>query len=107
MTLHGLDTSITTKSTKRLLGRIHRKFHDAPNHLRLEVYQTTVLPKLNYCCAVWDPHQVSYRSQLENIQKFAGRIVTKNWSLDYPSLCVPQSEIPIWQETNPEAETVL
>jgi len=44
-----------TKSTKRLLGRIHRKFHDAPSHLHLKVYQTTVLPKLDYCCAVWDP----------------------------------------------------
>ena len=77
-----------TKSTKCLLWRIHRKFHDAPNHLCLKVYQTTVLPKLDYCCAVWDPHQVTYRSQLENIQKFTGRIITKNWSLDYPSLCV-------------------
>ena len=48
----------------------------------------TVLPKLDYCCAVWDPHQVTYRSQLENIQKFAGRIITKNWSSEYPSLCV-------------------
>jgi len=28
------------------------------------------------------------RSQLENIQKFAGRIITTNWSSDYPSLCV-------------------
>ena len=57
-----------TKSTKRLLGRIHRKFHDAPNHLCLKVYQTTVLLKLDYCCAIWDPHQVTYQSQLENIQ---------------------------------------
>ena len=76
-----------TKSTKRLLGRIHRKFHDAPNHLRLKLQyflsSTTVV-------LFWTPTKLpTMQSQLENIQKFAGRISTKNWSSDYPSLCVP------------------
>ena len=75
------------KTTKGLLGRIHRNLRDAPNHLRHKIYQTTVLPKLDYCGAVWDPRQLKSTKQLENIQKFAGRVITQNVSSDYPTLC--------------------
>ena len=34
-----------------------------------------------YCSAVWDPHH-----QTSHIQKFAGRVITQNWSADYESL---------------------
>ena len=56
-------------------------------HLRHKIYQTTVLPKLDYCGAVWDPHQLKSTKLLENVQKFAGRVITQDWSSSYPFLC--------------------
>lgn len=38
---------------------------------------------LNYCSAVCDTHHVSL---LEGVQKFAGRIITKNWKSLHPQL---------------------
>ena len=76
-----------SKSSKQLLGRIHRNFRDAPKLLRHKIYKTTVLPKLDYCGAVWDPHQLKSTKLLENVQKFAGRIITQDWSSSYPFLC--------------------
>ena len=57
------------KTTKRLLGRILRNLRDAPNHLRHKIYQTTVLPKLDYI--LWSslgPRQLKSTKLLENIQ---------------------------------------
>ena len=59
-------------STKRQIGCIHRQLHYAPPQLRHKIYITTTLPKLEYCSAVWDPHHVKRRQQLEYVQKFAG-----------------------------------
>ena len=75
-----------SKATKRLLGRVHRNFRDAPNHLRHRIYTSTILPKLDYCSAVWDPHHQTHSKRLENVQKFAGRVITQKWSAEYESL---------------------
>ena len=58
-----------------------------PPQLRCKIYITTTLPKLEYCSAVWDPHHVKRRQQLENVQKFAGRVITNNWTSGYELLC--------------------
>ena len=46
----------TCRSTIRQLGLIHRKLHSAPQSVRLKICSSVVLPRLDYCCAVWDPH---------------------------------------------------
>ena len=74
-------------TAKQLTGRLHRCFRDAPPHLRHCIYQTTILPKLDYCSAIWDPHLIKDKNKLEGIQKFAGRVITKNWLSDYQSIC--------------------
>jgi len=74
-------------SIKRQIGCIHSQLRSAPPQLRLKIYITTTLPKLEYCSAVWDPHRVKWRQQLENVQKFAGRVITNNWTSGYESLC--------------------
>ncbi len=40
-----------------------------------------MLPKLEYCAAVWDPTK-----KLENTQSFACKIITKEWKSNYISL---------------------
>ena len=56
-------------------------------HLAIfETRSTTILPRLEYCCAVWDPHHSKDKQALENVQKFGGRVITQRWSGDYNSL---------------------
>jgi len=75
------------KSSKKQLGLIHRQLRHAPSKLRHQIYRTTTLPRLEYCCAVWDPHHQVHKRSLESVQKFAARIITTDWKADYPSLC--------------------
>ena len=73
----------TCKKTKQHLDFIHRKFHQSPPQIRNKIYRTAVLPKLDYCGAVWDPH---HHTDMESVQKCAGKIVTKQWRAEYPDL---------------------
>ena len=50
----------TCKSAKCHLGMIHRKFHQSSPQVRKKLYSSVILPKLEYCCPVWDPHQRKY-----------------------------------------------
>ena len=78
--------NFTCKSAKRHIGLIHRQLHQAPAEVRLKFINTTILPKLEYCSAVWDPHHKQDIASLDGVQKFAGRMVTKNWTLDIAEL---------------------
>ena len=78
--------SCSSKS-KKLLGMIYRKFYkmlDPPHLLRL--YKSLVRPHLEYAAQVWDPHMSTSTTELENIQKFALRICSKQWSHSYSDL---------------------
>ena len=77
----------TCKKAKQRLGFIHRHLSQSPPNVRHRIYRATVLPKLEYCCAVWDPHYVSDIDALESVQKFAGRVITRQWHSDYHTLC--------------------
>ena len=57
----------TCRSTIRQLGLIHRKLHSAPQNVRLKLCSSVVLPKLDYCCAVWDPHLVKDKAELDRV----------------------------------------
>jgi len=41
-----------------------------------------VRPKLEYACAVWDPHHQSHINDIEKIQKAAARFVTGNYVME-------------------------
>ena len=77
----------TCKKAKQWLGFIHRHLSQSPPNVRDRIYCAIVLPKLEYCCAVWDPHYVSDIDALESVQKFAGRVITRQWHSDYHTLC--------------------
>ena len=65
------------KKANRHLGFVNRQFKNSPPHIHALLYRTAVLPKLEYCGSVWDPHLASDVTSLEKIQKFAARIVTR------------------------------
>ena len=76
----------TCKKAKLHLGYINRRFSQSSQHVRAQLYWSAVLPKLDYCGSVWDPHHQSDISALEGVQKFAARITTQQWKADYPTL---------------------
>ena len=78
--------SAICKSSKRQIGLIHRQLHQAPSEMRRRIVNSTIQPKLEYCCAIWDPHLKQDIANLDNVQKFAGRVVTHNWSSDITEL---------------------
>ena len=57
---------------------IHRKLFLATPSTRAKIYSSVVLPKLDYCGAVWDPHQSTLINKLESVQKLAGKVVYKD-----------------------------
>lgn len=79
--------TMTCKKAKQQLGFIHRQLHQSPASVKHQIYKAAILPKLEYCSSVWDPHHSSLVTALENVQKFAGRIITQSWKADYGALC--------------------
>ena len=75
----------------KMLLRVYYLYEKAPKKcLELKVivdelkhYSSVILPKLEYCCSVWDPHQRKYVDKLDS---FACRVTTKDWSTDHETL---------------------
>ena len=54
--------------------------------LRHSTSITLIRPNLEYASIVWDPYLVRDRKVLEDVQKFACRVCTKDWHTDYQCL---------------------
>ncbi len=64
---------ITCKKVKRQLGMIHRQFHQSPPNIRNQIYRSSVLPRLDYCGAVWDPHHHTDIQKLEKVKNLPAK----------------------------------
>ena len=73
-------------TSEAFCGEIHRKLYQASPKARQAIYKGAILPKLEYCASVWDPHQLTLQNQLETTQKFAARVITKKWKTNYANL---------------------
>jgi len=52
-----------------------------------QLYLSLIRPHLEYACPVlWDPHTMKDKTLLENVQKFAFRMATKQWDSGYQDL---------------------
>ena len=74
------------QKAKKQLGVIYRHFHPADQGSIIQLYKSTVLPLLDYCSYVWAPYQTPYINMIEGFQKFAARLVTKQWNTSYNDL---------------------
>ncbi len=88
--------SVCTKARK-VLGLLYRRFHNnAGCDTLLEMYTTLIRPHLEYAAPVWNPYTASNINKLEDTQKFALRICSKQWNLGYQELldltCLPTLE---------------
>ena len=64
----------------RLLGFLKRNLHNAPFEIKEYLYKQLLLPSIEYCSAIWDPHHQILVTKLEMIQHRAARFVlNKPW----------------------------
>ncbi|CAF0735985.1 unnamed protein product [Didymodactylos carnosus] len=61
---------------RKRLGAMYRQFKGAPSSIRLQIYKTCILAKLNYARALNDNTFASFESQLESVQKLAAHMIT-------------------------------
>ena len=55
-----------------LLGFLYRNLHYCPPNLKEHAYKQIVLPSIEYCSTLWDPHQ---QSLIEMLQHHVARSV--------------------------------
>ena len=67
--------SVQQSEVNRLLGFLRRALHHCPSNLKEHAYKKIVLPSIEYCSTIWDPHQQSSIHKLEMIQHHAAHFV--------------------------------
>ena len=69
---------------KKILGLLYRQFYNhTPGNAMLQLYLSLVRPHLDYAASIWSPHM---KKDMENVQKFALRMATRNWDSSYQDL---------------------
>ena len=76
----------TCSKARKRLGFLYRHFHSAKCDTISHLFKATVLPILDYCSSVWDPHHAVHSDKLEKVQKFTAKLATRKWSANYTHL---------------------
>ena len=72
---------IVCAKARKILGLLYRRFYQFCNSDVLQqLYVSLVRPHLEYACHVWAPHTSKDITELENVQKFACKMATRQWS---------------------------
>ena len=80
------------------MGILYRRFykHSSQDTL-LKLYISFVRPHLEYAASAWDPFLKKDIALLEGVQKFALKVCTKCWNLNYDNLvslsCLPTLQV--------------
>ena len=75
------------KNTRRLIGLLYRQFYRYSSQDTLkQLYTSNIRPHLEYAVPAWDPHLQSHINALESLQKFALKVCTKKWNVNYENL---------------------
>ena len=64
------------------LAFLKRNLSNSPSFVKKQCYTSLIRPKLEYACAVWDPHCSTHIESLEKVQKRAARFVTGNYKME-------------------------
>ena len=77
----------TARKVRKLLGLLYRQFYGLVNPQQfMKLYSSIVRPHMEYANQVWNPHLKKNIDELENTQKMALRICTRQWDLSYGDL---------------------
>ena len=74
-------------TSTKIIGMLYRQFYRwSDPEVLTKLYTTIVRPHLEYAAPVWSPEFVKDICKLENVQKFALRVCTKQWDVPYLDL---------------------
>ena len=74
----------TCAKAKKILGLLYRRFYNhSSSECLKQLYLSLVRPHLDYAAQVWDPYLQKDVQLLENMQKFALKLISHNWSTSY------------------------
>ena len=86
------------RKARQKVGIFHRKCYQYDNTATmLKLYLTCIRPDLEYAVQVWSPYQKGHCDALEAVQKFALRVCTKKWNMDYHTLLCQLTTYPASQ----------
>jgi len=72
---------------RKILGLLYRRFYkNTSNEALLQLYISLVRPHLEYASPVWNPYLKKDIKQLEDVEKFALKMITMQWDLGYQDL---------------------
>ena len=72
---------------RKIIGLIYRRYYQYADSTALrQLYTSLARPHLEYAAQVWDPYTAKDTQSLENMQKFALRICSKQWNHSYSRL---------------------
>ena len=74
--------SICSKSRK-IIGLLYRRFNSANSDTLLQLYLAMVRPHLEYASPVWNPSTRKQVNMIEDVEKFAMKVVTRRWTAGY------------------------
>ena len=97
--------SVCLKS-RRLVGLLYRQFYNANLNTLRQFYLSCIRPHLEYACTVWDPYITKDIMLLENVQKFACKVICKSWSMDYNSM-LAYLDIPSLKQRRLHLKTIM
>ena len=99
-------TAICSK-TRRLVGMFYRRFYKhSSEETLLKLYSSFVRPHLEYAASAWDPNLKKDVTLLEEVQKFALKVCTKHWDLNYDEL-LSLSHLPTLQSRRQTSKLCL
>ena len=79
---------------RRILGLLYRQFYNNVDPATLkQLYISLVRPHLEYASQIWDPYLQGDADRLEAVQKFALKVISRQWDLSYEQL-VSITDIP-------------
>ena len=87
-------TELCTKARK-ILGLLYRQFYNNADPTTLkQLYISLVWPHLEYASQLWDPYLQGDIDRLEAVQRFALKLVSRQWDLGYEELLNNVGDIP-------------
>ena len=87
LTFCNKEPALAAKKPQRIIAWSHvqkRLYVDPILLCRLYIF--LVRPILEYACQVWDPYTHTNIDKLESVQKFALKVCTHCWNIDYDML---------------------
>ena len=71
---------------RKIIGLLYRQFNRANSGTLLQLYLAMVRPHLEYASPVWNPSIQKQVKMIEDVEKFAMRVVTRRWNAGYQEL---------------------